>query len=78
MRTSVGPVQHSADPELTLSLEFPDAVPFTSMLSLDVEEELGIEFDRARLHGMFLVPGSEWPVKMGEANVAVIHGMSKE
>ncbi|EIW73272.1 hypothetical protein TREMEDRAFT_24846 [Tremella mesenterica DSM 1558] len=29
---------------------FPHAVPFTSMLSLDVANELGCEFDRARLH----------------------------
>jgi 1-aminocyclopropane-1-carboxylate synthase len=32
-------------------LDFPDAQPFTSMLSLDVEKELGIAFDRARMHG---------------------------
>lgn len=30
---------------------FPAALPFTSMLSLDVEKELGIRFDRARVHG---------------------------
>lgn len=28
----------------------PDALPFTSLLSLDVEKELGISFDRARVH----------------------------
>jgi aspartate/methionine/tyrosine aminotransferase len=32
---------------------FPDAVPFTSMLSLDVERELGIPFDRARVHVVY-------------------------
>jgi hypothetical protein len=32
-------------------IAFPDAPPFTSMLSLDVEKELGMEFDKARLHG---------------------------
>lgn len=34
-------------------LDFKEAVPFTSMMSLDVEKELGIEFDKARLHGHF-------------------------
>lgn len=33
--------------------DFPHALPFTSMLSLDVEEELGIAFDRARLHVVY-------------------------
>ncbi|RSH90670.1 hypothetical protein EHS25_001275 [Saitozyma podzolica] len=32
---------------------FPDAAPFTSMLSLDVEKELGMEFDKARLHVVY-------------------------
>ncbi|GFZ50714.1 hypothetical protein JCM24511_08472 [Saitozyma sp. JCM 24511] len=32
---------------------FPDAAPFTSMLSLDVERELGMEFDKARLHVVY-------------------------
>ncbi|ORY25180.1 pyridoxal phosphate-dependent transferase [Naematelia encephala] len=32
---------------------FPDAVPFTSMMSLDVEKELGIRFDKARLHVVY-------------------------
>lgn len=32
-------------------VDFPDASPFTSMMSLDVEKELGIAFDRARVHG---------------------------
>jgi len=30
---------------------FPHAQPFTSMLSLDVEKELGVRFDKARMHG---------------------------
>ncbi|KAL1405968.1 hypothetical protein Q8F55_007650 [Vanrija albida] len=33
--------------------DFPHALPFTSMLSLDVESELGIAFDRARLHVVY-------------------------
>ena len=32
---------------------FPGAVPFTSMLALDVEKELGTRFDRARLHVVY-------------------------
>ena len=31
--------------------DFPDAEKFTSLLSLDVEKELGISYDKARLHG---------------------------
>jgi len=30
--------------------DFPEALPFTSMLSLDVEKELGMRFNKARLH----------------------------
>ncbi|WWC97127.1 hypothetical protein V866_004005 [Kwoniella sp. B9012] len=33
--------------------DFPQAHPFTSMLSLNVEKELGIEFDKARLHVVY-------------------------
>ncbi|WVN87327.1 uncharacterized protein L203_102505 [Cryptococcus depauperatus CBS 7841] len=29
---------------------FKDALPFTSMMSLDIEKEIGIRFDKARLH----------------------------
>jgi 1-aminocyclopropane-1-carboxylate synthase len=31
--------------------DFKDAEGFTSLLSLDVERELGMVYDRARLHG---------------------------
>ncbi|WVQ80398.1 hypothetical protein IAT38_002503 [Cryptococcus sp. DSM 104549] len=31
----------------------PDALPFTSMMALDVEKELGIAFDKARLHVVY-------------------------
>jgi hypothetical protein len=34
-----------------LILDFDDAEGFTSLLSLDVERELGMVYDRARLHG---------------------------
>ncbi|WRT63638.1 uncharacterized protein IL334_000561 [Kwoniella shivajii] len=33
--------------------DFPEAEPFTSMLSLDVEKELDIDFDKARLHVVY-------------------------
>ncbi|WVW81724.1 hypothetical protein I302_103720 [Kwoniella bestiolae CBS 10118] len=33
--------------------DFPEANPFTSMLSLNVERELGMEFDKARLHVVY-------------------------
>ncbi|UOH83891.1 hypothetical protein LQV05_006629 [Cryptococcus neoformans] len=33
--------------------DFPDALPFTSMLSLNVQEELGINFDKSRLHVVY-------------------------
>ncbi|KAL0243943.1 hypothetical protein I308_105206 [Cryptococcus tetragattii IND107] len=33
--------------------DFPEALPFTSMLSLNVQEELGIDFDRSRLHVVY-------------------------
>jgi hypothetical protein len=33
--------------------DFKDAVPFTSMLSLNPEREFGIEFDRARVHVVY-------------------------
>ncbi|KAK8845419.1 hypothetical protein IAR55_006132 [Kwoniella newhampshirensis] len=33
--------------------DFPDAVPFTSMMSIDVEKELGMAFDKARLHVVY-------------------------
>ncbi|OWZ30063.1 hypothetical protein C356_06044 [Cryptococcus neoformans c45] len=33
--------------------DFPDAFPFTSMLSLNVQEELGINFDKSRLHVVY-------------------------
>ncbi|WWC66900.1 uncharacterized protein I206_100807 [Kwoniella pini CBS 10737] len=36
-----------------LNSDFPQADPFTSMLSLNVEKELGIEFDKARLHVVY-------------------------
>lgn len=31
--------------------DWKEAVPFTSMMSVDVEKELGMDFDRARVHG---------------------------
>ena len=33
--------------------DFKDAEGFTSLLSLDVERELGMVYDRARLHGEY-------------------------
>ncbi|KGB77237.2 hypothetical protein CNBG_3075 [Cryptococcus deuterogattii R265] len=33
--------------------DFPEALPFTSMLSLNVQKELGIDFDRSRLHVVY-------------------------
>jgi 1-aminocyclopropane-1-carboxylate synthase len=33
--------------------DWTEAVPFTSVMSLDVERELGIDFDRARMHGEY-------------------------
>jgi 1-aminocyclopropane-1-carboxylate synthase len=44
--------------------------PFTSMLSLDVEKELGTPFDKARLHGESNTCRPEL--------ISVVHGMSKE
>lgn len=31
--------------------DWPGAEPFTSMLSLDIEKETGVKFDKSRLHG---------------------------
>lgn len=42
-----------------LILDFEDAEGFTSLLSLDVERELGMVYDRARLHGEQL-PRQTW------------------
>jgi hypothetical protein len=36
---------------MVLISDFDDADGFTSLLSLDVERELGMVYDRARLHG---------------------------
>lgn len=55
---------------------FPDAAPFTSMLSLDVERELGMEFDKARLHGE---SGGQRPSIFSVVlTETVVYGMSKE
>lgn len=41
----------------------PTALPFTSLLSLDVEKELGISFDRARVHGELSIRSSNSKVQ---------------
>ena len=38
--------------------KYTDALPFTSMLSLDVKKETGVNFDKSRLHGADRVPPS--------------------
>jgi hypothetical protein len=38
---------------MVLISDFEDAEGFTSLLSLDVERELGMVYDRARLHGEY-------------------------
>jgi hypothetical protein len=53
--------------------DFPDAPKFTSMLSLDVEGELGITFDKARMHGT-----SPLCLSRADTDLAVVYGMSKE
>lgn len=53
--------------------DFPDADPFTSMMSLDVEKELGITFDRARLHSKLMLSRGRH-----KADETVVYGMSKE
>lgn len=49
--SSKNTVSSLTDNDRIVSIDYANARPFTSMLSLDVEKEAGVPFDRARLHG---------------------------
>lgn len=59
--------------------DFEEAEPFTSMLSLDVEKETGVRFDKSRLHGASpSTPIISYDTCLTSRSKKVISGASKD